>query len=80
MGTLLGFFVGASLICFMAICLSCMIKCAPVAGGTFAYADIGFGPTAAFICGWALVISYIATEGIASVRSRQQRRRERICV
>lgn len=37
-----------------------MIKYAPVAGGAFAYAYIGFGPTAAFICGWALVIGYIA--------------------
>lgn len=64
MGTLLGFFVGASLICFVAICLSYMIRYAPVAGGAFAYAYIGFGPTAAFICGWALVIGYIAIVAI----------------
>lgn len=63
-GTLLGFFVGAFLISFVAICLSYMVKYAPVAGGAFAYAYIGFGPTAAFICGWALVIGYLAIVAI----------------
>lgn len=43
-GTLLGFFVGACLISFVAVCLSYMVKYAPVAGGAFAYAYIGFGP------------------------------------
>jgi amino acid transporter len=56
--------VGAFLICFVAVCYSYMIKYAPVAGGAFAYAYVGFGPTAAFICGWALVLGYIAIIGI----------------
>lgn len=60
LGTLIGFLVGAFLISFVAVCYSYMVKYAPVAGGAFAYAYIGFGPTAAFICGWALVIGYIA--------------------
>ncbi|MFV0348843.1 MAG: APC family permease [Halodesulfovibrio sp.] len=64
LGTLLGFLVGAFLICFVAVCYSYMIKYAPVAGGAFAYAYVGFGPTAAFICGWALVLGYIAIIGI----------------
>ena len=37
-----------------------MIKYAPVAGGAFTYAYVGYGPTASFICGWSLVIGYIA--------------------
>ena len=63
-GTLLGFFVGACLISFVAVCLSYMVKYAPVAGGAFAYAYIGFGPRAAFVCGWALVIAYLAVVAI----------------
>lgn len=59
-GTLIGFLVGAFLLCFVAVCYSYMIKYAPVAGGAFAYAYVGYGPTAAFICGWALVLGYIA--------------------
>lgn len=60
MGTLIGFVVGALLLCFVATCYSYMIKYTPVAGGAFAYAYVGYGPTAAFICGWALVLGYIA--------------------
>ncbi|UZP66671.1 APC family permease [Desulfovibrio mangrovi] len=64
LGTLIGFAVGAFLICFVAVCYSYMIKYAPVAGGAFAYAYVGFGPTAAFVCGWALVLGYVAIIGI----------------
>lgn len=64
LGTLIGFGLGAFLLCFVAVCYSYMIKYAPVAGGAFAYAYVGFGPTAAFICGWALVLGYIAIIGI----------------
>lgn len=64
LGTLLGFSVGAFLICFVAVCYSYMIKYAPVAGGAFAYAYVGYGPTAAFVCGWALVLGYVAIIGI----------------
>jgi len=60
LGTLLGFAIGGFLISFVAIAYSYMIKYAPVAGGSFAWAYIGFGPTAAFICGWAIIIGYIA--------------------
>ncbi|WP_319466375.1 APC family permease [uncultured Pseudodesulfovibrio sp.] len=64
LGTLIGFSVGAFLICFVAVCYSYMIKYAPVAGGAFAYAYVGYGPTAAFVCGWALVLGYVAIIGI----------------
>lgn len=60
LGTLLGFLAGAVLISFVGVCYSYMVKYAPVAGGAFTYAYIGFGPTASFICGWALVIGYVA--------------------
>lgn len=60
LATLIGFAIGALLLCFVAISYSYMIQYAPVAGGEYAYAYIGYGPTNAFICGWALVLGYIA--------------------
>lgn len=60
MAALIGFFVGALLLCFVAVVYSYMIEYTPVAGGEYAYAYVGFGPTSAFICGWALVLGYIA--------------------
>lgn len=48
---LIGFAIGALLLCFVAISYSYMIQYAPVAGGEYAYAYIGYGPTNAFICG-----------------------------
>lgn len=57
---LIGFAIGALLLCFVAIAYSYMIQYAPVAGGEYAYAYIGYGPTNAFICGWALVLGYLS--------------------
>ena len=36
----------------------------PCCWRAFAYAYIGFGPRAAFVCGWALVIGYLAIVAI----------------
>lgn len=58
LATLIAFAVGGLLLCFVAVVYSYMIEYAPVAGGEYAYAYIGYGPTAAFICGWALVLGY----------------------
>ncbi len=60
LATLIGFWIGAILLCFVAITYSYMIEYTPVAGGEYAYAFVGFGPNAAFICGWALVLGYIS--------------------
>ncbi len=56
--TLIGFGVGALLLCFVAMAYAYMINYCPVAGGEYAYAYVGYGPTSAFICGWALVLGY----------------------
>lgn len=55
----LGFFIGGIMLLFVALSYGKMIQHCPVAGGEFAYAYVGFGPTAAFICGWALVLGYM---------------------
>lgn len=59
MGTVIAFFVGALFQCMVALTYSFLIKPYPVAGGAFAYAYAGFGSKGAFICGWALVLSYV---------------------
>lgn len=59
LGTCIAFFVGAFFQCLVALTYSFLVKPYPVAGGSFAYAYAGFGPKGAFVCGWALVLSYI---------------------
>lgn len=68
LATLIGFGVGGGLLCFVALCYAILVKIYPVAGGAFAYAYVGLGRKAAFICGWGLVLSYtcvIAANGTA---------------
>lgn len=59
LATLIAFSLGAVLLGFVAVAYSYMIEYTPVAGGEYAYAFTGFGPTAAFVCGWALVLGYV---------------------
>ena len=59
LGTVIAFFIGALFQGIVALSYSVLIKPYPVAGGAFAYAYAGFGTNGAFICGWALVLSYI---------------------
>lgn len=70
LASFIGFFIGALLLIFVALSYGKMIANYPVAGGAFVYAYTGFGPTAAFVCGWALVLGYlsiIALNGTALV-------------
>lgn len=59
LATIIAFALGALLLGFVAVAYGYMIEYTPVAGGEYAYAFVGFGPTAAFICGWALVLGYV---------------------
>lgn len=68
LATILAFFIGGGLLCFVALSYSVLIKAYPVAGGSFTYAYVGFGTKAGFICGWALALGYlcvIAANGTA---------------
>lgn len=60
LATLLGFLIGAFLLCFVAVGCSYMCRYVPMAGGAFTYSYVGFGPVHAFISGWVLVLGYIA--------------------
>lgn len=54
-----GFILGGLLMIVVGMSYAYMIAKFPVAGGEFAYAFVGFGPTASYICGWMLSIGYL---------------------
>ncbi len=54
-----GFVLGAVFMCIIGMSYAYMIAKFPVSGGEFAYAFVGFGPTASFVCGWMLLIGYV---------------------
>lgn len=60
MAALIGFAAGAFLLMFVAQAYAHMINYCPVAGGEYAYAYIGYGPTPSFICGWMLALGYLS--------------------
>ena len=55
-----GFVLGGIFMCVIGMSYAYMIAKYPVSGGEFAYAFIGFGPTASYICGWMLSIGYLS--------------------
>ncbi len=66
----IGFAIGGLMLLFVAKSYGHMISQYPVAGGAFAFAYAGFGPTVAFACGWALALGYlciIALNGTALI-------------
>ena len=54
-----GFILGGLLMIIVGMSYAYMIAKYPVSGGEFAYAFVGFGPTASFVCGWMLLIGYV---------------------
>ena len=54
-----GFLIGGALMLIVGMSYAYMIAKYPVSGGEFAYAFVGFGPTASFVCGWMLSIGYL---------------------
>lgn len=54
-----GFLIGGALMLVVGMSYAYMIAQYPVSGGEFAYAFVGFGPTASFVCGWMLSIGYL---------------------
>ena len=56
----IGFLLGGALMLVVGFSYAYMIAKFPVAGGEFAYAYVGFGPTASYICGWMLSLGYFA--------------------
>lgn len=63
LGTVLGMFIGALMLCSVVYIYGDMIVHAPVAGGEYAHSYLGFGPNAAFITGWTLTLGYICIIG-----------------
>ena len=55
----IGFLLGGALMLVVGMSYAYMIAKYPVSGGEFAYAYVGFGPTASFVCGWMLLVGYV---------------------
>lgn len=60
LGTIIGLFIGASMLCIIAYNYGYMINKYPVAGGEYAFSFKAFERNHAFICGWFLVLCYIS--------------------
>lgn len=60
LGACLGFAIGGVMLMFIAISYGKIVGKYPVAGGAFAFAYAIFGSSAAFICGWAMVLGYLS--------------------
>jgi len=56
----LGFIIGGLLMLVIGVSYAYMIGKFPVAGGEFAYAYVGFGPVASYVCGWMLSLGYFS--------------------
>lgn len=59
-GSCIGFVLGGIMFMFVAASYGKVVGLYPVAGGVFAFSYAVFGSTAAFICGWALVLGYVS--------------------
>lgn len=60
LGATIGLTVGALMIIIISFSYSYLISKFPVAGGEFVYANVAFGKTHAFLCGWFISIAYWA--------------------
>lgn len=60
LGTSIAMLIGAAIMIIIACSYNYLIPKYPVAGGEFAYARAAFGANHAYICGWFLVLAYIA--------------------
>lgn len=59
-GMIIGFAIGAIMMCTIGISTGYLIRAFPVTGGAFTYAYLCFGRNHAFVCGWFLILGYAA--------------------
>lgn len=58
-GTVIGFIIGGVMIYFVGMTYAELTSAMPKVGGGHVFSHKAFGPTGAFICTWALILSYI---------------------
>lgn len=59
LGTTIAMLLGAVIMMIIAVSYNYLIPRYPTAGGEFAYTRAIFGPQAAYVCGWFLVLAYL---------------------
>jgi amino acid transporter len=60
LGTAIGLFIGAGMLCIISYNYDYLINKYPVAGGEYAFSFKAFERNHAFICGWFLVLCYMS--------------------
>ena len=59
LGTIVGFAIGGIMIFFVGLVYSELTPAMPKSGGVMGFAQKAFGSLGAYICSWALILSYI---------------------
>ena len=60
LGSVLALVVGAVMVWLVGLTYAELTSALPRAGGEISFTFVGLGPTAAFICGWTLLLAYVA--------------------
>ncbi|MDO4400357.1 MAG: APC family permease [Coriobacteriia bacterium] len=60
LGTAIAFIIAALIMVIIALNLHFMVNRYPVAGGAYVFANEEFGHTHGYICGWFLILAYLA--------------------
>ncbi len=60
LGVIIGLWIGALLLGLVGLSMGFLVKAYPVTGGAFTYAYLAFGRRHAFLCGWFLILGYVA--------------------
>lgn len=58
-GTMIAFLIGGIMIYFVGLAYAELTTAIPESGGATVFTNRAFGPTASFICTWAIILSYI---------------------
>lgn len=59
-GSALAFAVGAVMVLFVGLIYAELTSALSRAGGELTFTYVGLGPTASYVCGWALVLAYLS--------------------
>ena len=59
-GSILAFGAGAVMVWLVGLTYAELSAALSRAGGELSFTFVGFGPTGAFVCGWTLVLAYVA--------------------
>lgn len=66
-GTLIAFAVGGGIICLIGLVYAELTSALPFAGGEHVFVDHAFGPGAAFVATWAIILGYVSVVAFEAI-------------